>query len=167
MEYCSLEKAKEIVAIKYANALQELNLYDRFDMPKVIWKDMGVRRAGYCSYIENTITLNSNYLKSKDWQAFLDDTPLHELAHAISWQLYDTTGHKGMWRSVCHQLGLQGNRCHNFATPEGVDTNKRKRKRYSAHCSCGQHIITSVKYNRIQRGVDYICTRCKTTLVLD
>ena len=161
MEYCSLEDAKEIVAIKFANAVNNLRLIEKgFQMPTIVWRDMGVRRAGYCNYSKNVITLNINYLKSKSWKDFLDDTPLHELAHAITWQLYDETGHKAVWKSVCYSLGLRGNRCHNFSTPENVDVTKRKRKRYEANCPCMTHIITSVKYNRMLKGTRYICVKC-------
>ena len=161
MEYCSLEDAKEIVAIKFANAVNNLSLREKgFQMPTIVWRDMGVRRAGNCNYSENVITLNSNYLKSKSWKEFLDDTPLHELAHAITWQLFDETGHKAVWKSVCYSLGLRGNRCHNFSTPENVDVTKRKRKRYEANCPCMTHIITSVKYNRMLKGTRYICVKC-------
>lgn len=162
MEYCNIEDAKEIVAIKYANAVNNLNLREKgFIMPKIVWRDMGVHRAGYCNYSNNEIHLNSNYLKSKNWKEFLEDTPLHELAHAISWQLYDATGHKEVWKSVCYSLGLRGNRCHNFEKPEDINATKRKRKRYSAHCSCMEHIITSIKYNRMLKGTRYICIKCR------
>ena len=161
MEYCNLETAKEIVISQFEKASNDLNLFERgFTMPKIIWRDMGVRRAGYCDYTHNQIHLNINYLKSKSWNEFLNTTPLHELAHAISWQLYDATGHKEVWKSVCYSLGLRGNRCHNFEKPEGVNVTKRKRKRYSAHCPCREHIITSVKYNRMLKGIRYICVKC-------
>jgi SprT protein len=161
MEYCSIEEAKEIVAVKYENALTQLGLHGRFDMPKIVWRPMGVRRAGCCNYSENKIELNSDYLKSKDWKAFLDDTPLHELAHAISWQLYDETGHKGAWKKISLMIGLAGNRCHNFSRPEGVKVTTRTRKRYTVRCACSEHIITSVKYNRMLKGTVYICSKCR------
>lgn len=162
MEYCTIDEAKEIVAIKYANAMNHLNLRSKgFIMPDIIWRDMGVRRAGYCDYTHNQIHLNTNYLKSKSWKDFLEDTPLHELAHAISWQLYDETGHKEVWKSVSYSLGLRGNRCHKFSIPEIENINKRRRKRYEATCPCMTHIITSVKYNRILNGkTTYVCVKC-------
>ena len=162
MEYCTVENAKIIVRQKYEKAKNDLRLAEKgFVMPNVVWRSMGVRRAGTCNYSTNTIELNSDYLKSKDWQRFLDETPLHELAHAISYQVYGEHGHKRVWKSVSISLGLKGNRCHDFERPEGVRVITRKRKTYSAYCPCGEHIISSVKYNRIMRGIDYICVRCK------
>ena len=167
MEYCNIEDAKEIVAIKFANAVNNLRLREKgFQMPTIVWRDMGVRRAGNCNYSENVITLNSNYLKSKSWKEFLDDTPLHELAHAIAWQLFDETGHKQTWKNVCYQLGLNGNRCHSFEKPEGVKAIKRQRQKYTVGCSCSKYVITSVRYNRMLKGVDYFCRKCKEKVEL-
>lgn len=167
MSFCTIEKANEIVKAKFEKASLDLNLKCRgFVMPTVIWRAMGVRVAGYCNYTENKIELNTNYLNSTDWENFLDDTPLHELAHAISYQLYGDRGHKHTWKNVSYALGLGGNRCHHFSRPINPK-NTRVRKRYSAHCSCMEHIITSIKYNRIQKGLNYICKKCRTRLVLD
>ena len=169
MEYCTVERAREIVAEKFEAAVKKLNLIQRgFIMPTVVWRAMGINRAGSCNYTTNTIELNTNYLKSKSWEDFLADTPLHELAHAISFQLYDERGHKRTWKEVCYSIGLKGNRCHNFATPEDTVIVTRRRKRYIAHCGCGEHIITSVKYNRICKGtVRYVCRTCGEYVSVD
>ena len=168
MERCSLEYAESLVADQFAKAEADLHLRSKgFVFPKVVWKAMGIHKAGYCSYTYNTITLNSNYLTSADWQQFLNETPLHELAHAISWQLYDEHGHKRVWKSVAMQLGLKGDRCHNFATPDNPK-GTRVRKTYTAHCPCMTHVITSIKRNRILNGTtNYICVKCHQRLVLD
>lgn len=167
MDYCSLEKAKEVVAIKYAKAMEDLHLKERgFEFPTIIWRSMG-NRGGCCNYRSNVIELNTDYLKSKSWQDFLDETPLHELAHAISWQLFDARGHKKVWKNVCYQLGLAGNRCHNYAPPEGVVAKYRK-KRYIARCQCGNYyVVTSIIYNRMKKlGYIYTCRKCHGTLTV-
>lgn len=168
MEYCNLETAKEIVKSQFTKAINDLNLLNRgFQIPTVIWKEMGIRRGGFCNYSTNVITLNTNYLKSKDWKQFLDCTPLHELAHAIAWQIYFSHGHNSLWKSICRSLGISDSRCHSFATPEIDNVDKWKRKRYEAHCSCRKHIITSVKYNRMKKGIKYICVKCHGELSFD
>ena len=168
MDYCDLETAKKIVKAKITKAINDLNLLHKgFEIPTVIWREMGVRRSGICNNSSNVITLNSNYLKSKDWKSFLDRTPLHELAHAIAWQIYFAHGHNSIWKSICRSLGISDSRCHNFATPEIENANKYKRKRYEAHCDCMKHIITSVKYNRMKRGIKYICVKCRGELSFD
>lgn len=167
MEYCSLDNAMTLVNVKIDKALNDLHLVEKgFKTPSIVWRDIGIRRAGTCNYNTNTITLNTNYLQSKDWENFINTTPLHELAHAIAFQFYFETGHKNKWKQICYLLGLLGNRCHNYSVPE-VEF-KRKRKRYKAHCPCGmEHIITSVKYNRIKKGIGYMCVKCHGKIELD
>ena len=158
---CTVEEAKAIVAIKFANADSLFGLKARgFVMPFVVWRPMGLRRAGLCNLASNIIELNTNYLTSKDWREFLDDTPLHELGHAICWQFYHNNGHNEQWKRITMQMGLKGNRCHNFAKPEVV-ANTRTRKKYTVYCDCGSHTITSVRYNRMVRGATYYCRNCK------
>lgn len=170
MEYCSIENARSYVEEKINTAIDNFKRTHSavFEPPRIIWRAMGVRRAGYARYSDNSITLNSNYLRSKDWKDFLDDTPLHELAHIIAMKVYGEPGHKKMWKMVCYTLGLKGNRCHNFSTPEDVHIITRKRKTYKAHCECMEHTISSVKYNRIVRGTQtYICIHCRKRLIVD
>jgi predicted SprT family Zn-dependent metalloprotease len=164
MEYVSLEMAQQIVKKQYEEAYIKLSLKIKgFIMPVVVWRDMGRRRAGTACYGNNTIELNTNYLKSKDWEKFLYETPLHELAHHISYQLYDETGHKAVWKDVCYKLGLDGNRCHNFSTPEGVHF--RKQERIAVSCACEEgHTVSKTIYNRMKKGYRYRCCKCGKTL---
>ena len=169
MEYCTFEFAERMAHLKIANAISDLqmkhsNMKD-FVFPVIVWKSLGINKAGLYTSYSNTITLNTNYLYSKDWDIFLERTPLHELAHAIVWQVYKMRGHNRVWKNVCNLLGISNSRCHSYSTPE--IENSRKRKRYNAHCSCRSHVITSVKYNRIIRGTNYICTKCHEKLILD
>ena len=130
--------------------------------PSITWDVRGIRRAGFARYCDNSIHLNKAFLSSNSWKEFLDVTPLHELAHIISGNVYGERGHGRIWKNVCHELGLKGDRCHHYEQPDVVGIKTYLRKRYTAYCNCREHQLSSVKYNRILRKEQvYICKFCK------
>ena len=164
-KFISLEEAKKIVVEKYQEVLSKL--YPFLDMPTIEWKKIGSRVAGRTFYETNKIVLNENYLYSESYKEFLNETPLHELAHYINYQMFTLTGHNDTWRSICYQIGLNGNRCHGFSKPLNEESKKFARKYYEAKCSCRTHKISSVRYNRIKNGkTKYYCVYCNQNLVI-
>lgn len=88
-----------------------------FLQPTIMWRSMGTRVAGRCYLQKNVIELNKNYLSSIDYKEFLKYTVLHELAHAIAWQIFQEDGHGLPWKTVAKFIGDDGETRHNMAIP--------------------------------------------------
>ena len=109
--YCSFEYAESYVQQLIENKFKDFqskNIHiPKITCPKITWRPMGVRFAGYAIYGRNEIQLNTNYLTSESWQDFLNRTPIHELAHLISYFCYCEGGHGKRWKEVCVKLGIE------------------------------------------------------------
>lgn len=121
--------------------------------PTVIWKKKGFGVAGTACSWNNTIEMNLNYLTSPDALKFIKYTMLHELAHIIN-AFYGGRNHDKQWKYIARLIGDDGERCHDYRTPE----NKPIKKTYKLKCEkCGKvYEVTAYRYNRYQ---SYRC-RC-------
>jgi predicted SprT family Zn-dependent metalloprotease len=171
MMYVTLENAE-----KMSNEIME-NAFDNFKMkyendlyfktrmkrplikPSVIWKKKGYGIAGSANSKYNIIEMNINYLSSIDALKFIHNTMLHELAHILN-GVYGGRNHDKQWKYIAQLLGDDGNRCHDYATPE----NKPQKEYKQLKCTgCGKvHTVTTYRYNRYY---NYICRTCKSKLI--
>ena len=89
--------------------------------------------------------MNLNYLTSPDAMRFIKNTMVHELAHIINYY-YGGRNHDKQWKYIARLLGDDGERCHDYATPE----NKPVKKTYQLKCTkCGKiYDVTAYRYNR-------------------
>jgi SprT protein len=92
-------------------------------------------------------------------QEFLTQTLPHEVAHVIARKLYGRSirPHGNEWKEVMQFFGADSLRCHNYAT-ENVPV--RKLRRFTYTCGCQQHQLTTIRHNRIQKGLTYRCRQC-------
>ena len=124
--------------------------------------DLRGQSAGQASYRTNRIRLNRQLLE-KYTTEFVVQTVPHEFAHLVAHKKFGRRikphGHE--WRSVMIALGAKPSRTHNFAVSP-----TRKLRRYMFQCNCHdkKHELTSIRYNRIRRGVIYYCPACKRPL---
>ena len=124
--------------------------------------DLGGQSAGQANYRTNRIRLNRQLLE-KYTTEFVVQTVPHEFAHLVAHKKFGRRikphGHE--WRSVMIALGAKPSRTHNFAVSP-----TRKLRRYMFQCNCHdkKHELTSIRYNRIRRGVIYYCPACKRPL---
>jgi SprT protein len=90
---------------------------------------------------------------------FLTQTLPHEVAHLIARRLYGRSirPHGNEWKAVMEFFGADSLRCHNYAT-ENVPV--RKLRRFTYICGCQQHQLTTIRHNRIQKGLTYRCRQC-------
>lgn len=173
-EYVSLEKAIELGNKVLAEGLnkweqfenslawkyiaERAGHFEKITCPTVVWKKKGFGVAGtaYCN--KNLIEMNSNYLHSPDALEFIRNTMLHELAHILN-GYYGGRNHDRQWKEICHILGEDGERCHNYRKPENAPQKDRK----IIKCvECGkEYQVTNYRYNRYS---NYRC-RCKGKLV--
>ena len=124
--------------------------------------DLRGQSAGQANYRTNRIRLNRQLLE-KYTTEFVVQTVPHEFAHLVAHKKFGRRikphGHE--WRSVMIALGAKPSRTHNFAVSP-----TRKLRRYMFQCNCHdkKHELTSIRYNRIKRGVIYYCPACKRPL---
>jgi len=120
-----------------------------FDLPKLEYRQMG-RAAGWATYSQWKVTLNSDYLRNGHLEDMVNQTLPHELAHLISYSVYGPQigrGHGRAWKHVMRSLGLRPDRCHDYSL-EGVKT--RKKAKYACKCpTCGQEFLVTL--NRVHQ----------------
>lgn len=73
------------------------------------WDNRSRKRLGYCHFVKKEIGLSKSIIelnlhKTKEIRAVV----LHEIAHAINYELNDDTGHSEVWREILLELGGDG-----------------------------------------------------------
>lgn len=151
--------------IEMAFVLAESIYKTTFIRPRVSFTKRG-RSAGSCNYVKNLIKLNPVLLE-ENGQVFVDRTPVHEAAHAITKKLYPhAKAHGHEWQSVMRKLGADTKRCHDFDT-----TNVTRGDKFPYKCQCKKWMLSSIRHLRASRAIGltggYRCPHCRTKLVLD
>jgi SprT protein len=141
-------------------------LLDRhFDLPLIRFDLRGQAAGQYRSHPRPCIRYNL-ILATAQFDAFLERTPGHEVAHYIIDQLHPhrrTRPHGPEWRRLMQDLGLDASRCHVFNL-DAVTTHRQRR--FSYRCACREHHLSATRHNRILRGqAEYRCRSCGKVLV--
>jgi len=132
--------------------------------PKIRF-DIRGRTAGMVRFAPTSIPMiryNPGLLE-KEGKAFLDRVVPHEVAHLVARTLHGDSikPHGPEWRQVMATLGADPSRCHNFDT-SAEPTRRIRRFRYQ--CGCREHLLSTIRRNRIERGVVYRCRSCGESL---
>lgn len=129
----------------------------QFERPTIAY-DLTGARAGTATYDSRLLRFNLR-LAIENQQAFLDDTPGHEAAHLISYDLFGQrgAGHGSLWRSVMAQIGQKPKRCHSFEV-------KHNRIKYVCACPERVHYLSTRMHNSILNGQLYNCRFCRRHL---
>ncbi len=109
------------------------------------------------------IRLNATLL-AENGHAFLSQTLPHELAHVAVFHLLGRQPrrpHGREWRNMMRALGAEPVRCHQF---DVSNARLRRLRTYRYTCACDQHELSSIRHHRVQRGVRYVCGKCRTVL---
>ena len=114
------------------------------------------RTLGRCHYYSRKITLSKWYVELND-EDDVEDTILHEIAHALSFMRYGDkgTGHGRLWKQVCREIGARPERVH-----KGVLEYPDNHYKYSDTCGCD---ITYQRH-RIRKNAKYRCPKCNEPL---
>ncbi len=104
-------------------------------------------RAGACNFRDKVISLSRLYVRAAS-TGELDDTILHEIAHALVGPQHH---HDAVWRAQARAIGCSGDRCHSlkFSPPRwmaacvaGCFTRPAQRRRRNVVCRrCGGQIV--------------------------
>jgi SprT protein len=131
------------------------------DKPTIVYNLKGTK-AGTAS-IQNVIRLNPVLLE-QNVDEFIQRTVAHELAHILSYKLYGTLAHDKYWKRVMVSFGVEPSRCHSY----DVSNVQRAKhiKTFIYKCKCKEHIITSIRHNKIvKNGTKYSCCHCHTVIM--
>jgi predicted SprT family Zn-dependent metalloprotease len=103
------------------------------------------RAMGLCRYEAQRIELSIYFIEANPASA-VEDTLLHEIAHALAGQ---GAGHGPTWRRICRRIGATPTRCGQAEMPRG---------QWVAACpSCGREYE---RHRRPPSGYHYACSSC-------
>jgi len=129
--------------------MEEHGILDKF---KFFFEDCK-RTLGRCHYGGiKKITLSRWYVENNE-EALVEDTILHEIAHALDYLERGYSKHDKHWKKICIRIGAKPERCSkNADKPEG-------HYKYSVVC-CGK----TYGKHRKSRGRTYSCPQCRKRL---
>lgn len=73
--------------------------------------DRAVRRAGYCSFRRQRISLSHHFVSLNPVEE-VKDTILHEIAHALDGPRPSHHAHDERWKAICKRIGCRPERCY-------------------------------------------------------
>ncbi len=111
--------------------------------------DLAPSRAGVCRYAESRIDLSVSYCLAAT-KAEIEDTILHEIAHAIVGPQHN---HDAVWKSKAQEIGCAGERCHRV---------QHSVPRWVGECGCGQRWYRQTLQKRMVGT--RMCAECKGTI---
>ena len=106
--------------------------------------DLAASRGGVCWHRKKLITLSVTYCL-KAWKAEIEDTILHEIAHAI---VGPGHGHDAVWQETAYRIDCTAVRCHS------VD---HTLPRWRGQCGCGE---LWERHRLTQRNRNAECLAC-------
>ena len=114
------------------------------------------RTLGRCHYNLKKITLSKWYVELNG-EDDVEDTILHEIAHALSFLRYGSKGkgHGRLWKNICKEIGARPERLH-----KGILEYPNNHHKYVDTCGCD----ITYKRHRIRKGSQYRCPKCKEPL---
>ena len=128
----NLDELKTKCEQKIISALAEYNKRNntKFKVGLITWNNRLTSTAGVAHMMGLRIDLSTKLLKLNGMK-FVNDTPIHELAHIISYQKHTTrrVGHGIEWCNIMKELGATPSRTHRMKThgTKKADTNTIKK----------------------------------------
>jgi SprT protein len=104
------------------------------------------------------IRYNSQLLQ-ENGEGFIRRTVPHETAHIAAHFLHGPRirPHGEEWRALMALYGADPSRCHSYDTSRST---ARRLSRYRYRCGCREHELTSIRHNRVLKGMRYLCRAC-------
>ena len=161
-----LLKTHEI--IEKANSVFNVSI----NMPYVSYKLKG-RCAGQHVTSKSEIRYNVG-LATENWENFLENIVIHEVAHYVTYNLYGTLrtrkgkiiSHGDKWKYVMTKLGCKNiKRCHTYDVSKVSQSRTKSTARFQYKCDCRFHNLKQLKHKRARLGTSYICNVCHTKAI--
>lgn len=135
-----------------------------FNLIKSGWNfkgfDKAVKRIGVCTWGARGkyigLSAKMTEIRSKDE---VEQTILHEIAHAIDVEIRGTSSHDNVWKSIARSIGHSGNRCVNIK--ESIET---RTKIYKWVAFCDVHGILG-GWSRKPTNAK-ICRTCRKPILI-
>jgi SprT protein len=109
------------------------------------------------------ISLNP-HLAELNGDRFIMETVTHEIAHLIAFRLNSKDRpHGRTWESVMLAFGQDPKRLHDYDV-SGIAGDRKHQPGYVYVCDCREHQITRIRHNRIIKGAEYRCMRCRSII---
>ena len=117
------------------------------------------RSLGRCHYNSRKITLSKWYVELNE-EEDVEDTILHEIAHALTFLTYgrEGKGHGVLWKQMCRKIGAKPNTTH-----QGILEYPNNHYKYEDTCSC--NIV--YKKHRLSKNRSYRCPKCLQNLFVE
>jgi len=146
---------------------QASQLFDR-QLPNIeVLFDLKGRTSGmFCVRGQRQWIRFNPWIFAKYYQQSLSVTIPHEVAHYACYQLHGKARHikphGKEWKAIMNAFGVDA------SVTCQLDISDLPQKRLNRHiyqCACRRHELTSIRHNRIQRGLaQYACPVCRETL---
>ena len=131
----------------------------------ILFNLSGLASGMFCVTKHNVLIRYNPYIFSKHFNYCLANTVPHEAAHYIIYSLHglnSTRPHGREWTRLMRQFGATPNRTYSLDL-SGIPT--RRQKRHPYRCDCSDHLISSIRHNKISGGrAKYFCRSCKSEL---
>ncbi len=140
----------------------------RIEFPAIdIRFDLSGRAAGMYRVRQGRRCIRYNpYILARYFDEGLAETVPHEVAHYATDVLYglgNIRPHGAEWQDLMCALGAPPRAAARYDLT-GIPV--RRQRRFSYHCSCSTHQLSTRRHNRIHRErAAYVCRRCKAPLV--
>lgn len=108
------------VALSFSAVQEKFNELQRDYSVLQSWRltrDHAKRRAGVCYPLKKRIAISHYHIQLNSLSVIID-TLVHEVAHALAFELHNETGHGPHWRRWVTQLGGEAKVTGNFSVPE-------------------------------------------------
>jgi len=127
--------------------------------------DLRGQSAGHYYPAQNLIRFNS-HIAARNFDHFVKQTVVHEVAHHIVYQLTRRVGikpraHGAEWQAIMQRFGLSPDRCHDY---DLSNIPSKQQQRYPYQCACRQHWLSATRHNRVKKGFRYHCKLCQNLL---
>lgn len=131
--------------------------------------DLSGRSAGMYKIRKNQKLIRFNpFIFAKYFVDNLATTVPHEVAHYIVDQVYGMQNihpHGFEWRYLMHRFDADDSVTCDYDLT-GIPVRTQPRHKY--RCSCGTHLLSSHRHNKVKRGqTRYFCRKCKQALNQD
>lgn len=129
--------------------------------PPPRWNFAKLGKVAGRAFDSHRIELNE-ILYNENKNDFHAGTIPHEVAHCVVYRLY--TDHKAPhgkeWKKVMIAFGIEPETYHNYSI-----RNASRLKIYDYFCECQDWQFTSIRHNRVKKGVVYTCPKCKSEIM--
>lgn len=156
----------EIIRSVSARILDAENWLSR-SMPKLdVYFDISGTAWAYYQRKNNQRCIRFNpYLVADHLEETYSDVIPHEVAHFVVDSYYSRRcrPHGSEWKAVMSHFGIRNPSIRHNKDLSNVPVRRQNRHRYA--CDCQQHLLTTTRHNRIQRGLQsYACLKCGSSL---